>query len=56
MFLSKDSKSPFYQVTYFVDGKRTKKSTKTANLKEAQAFLSSFSPPTKEKQIQILKL
>ena len=42
MFLSKDSKSPFYQVTYFVDGKRTKKSTKTSNKKEALKFLESF--------------
>lgn len=53
MFLSKDSKSPFYQITYFIDGKRTKKSTKTANLKEAQAFLNTFTPIPKEKQIQI---
>jgi len=53
MFLSKDSKSPFYQVTYFVDGKRTKKSTKTADLKEAQVFLKTFTIPTKEKQTQL---
>lgn len=42
MFLSKDSKSPFYQITYFVDGKRTKKSTKTSNKKEAKKFLDNF--------------
>lgn len=42
MFLTKDSKSPFYQITYFVDGKRTKKSTKTSNKKEAQKFLDNF--------------
>jgi len=42
MFLTKDSKSPFYQITYFVDGKRTKKSTKTSNKKEALKFLESF--------------
>jgi site-specific recombinase XerD len=42
MFLSKDSKSPFYQITYFVDGKRTKKSTKTSNKNEAKKFLDNF--------------
>lgn len=42
MFLSKDSKSPFYQITYFVDGNRTKKSTKTSNKKEALKFLETF--------------
>lgn len=47
MFLSKDSKSPYYQITYFVNGKRTKKSTKTTNLKEANKFLASFSVPVK---------
>ncbi|MBK6915753.1 MAG: hypothetical protein IPH11_19590 [Ignavibacteriales bacterium] len=47
MFLSKDSKSPFYQITYFVEGKRTKKSTKTTDLNEARKFLASFSIPVK---------
>ena len=42
MFLSKDSKSPFYQINYFVEGKRTKKSTKTTNKKEALKILESF--------------
>lgn len=42
MFLTKDSKSPFYQINYFIDGKRTKKSTKTSNKKEALKFLDSF--------------
>jgi len=53
MFLSKDSKSPFYQVTYFVDGKRTKKSTKTADLKAAQIFLNTFTPTARENKNQI---
>ena len=46
MFLiSPDSKRPYYQVVYFVDGKRTKISTKTADRKEAEKFLASFVPP-----------
>lgn len=49
MFLSRDSKSPFYQVIYFVNGKRTKISTKTADKKEAEKFLKSFVPKPKEK-------
>ena len=44
MFLSKDTKSPFYQIIYFVDGKRTKISTKTTNKREAERFLKSFVP------------
>ncbi len=42
MFLTKDSKSPFFQVVYFVDGKRTKKSTKTTNKTDAENFLKQF--------------
>ena len=46
MFLiSPDSKRPYYQVVYFVNGKRTKISTKTADRKEAEKFLASFVPP-----------
>ena len=44
MFLSKDTKLPFYQIIYFVDGKRTKISTKTTNKREAERFLKSFVP------------
>ena len=44
MFLTKDSSSPFYQVVYFVAGKRTKKSTKTSKKNEAANFLKSFQP------------
>ena len=51
MFLSRDTKSPYYQVIYFVNGKRTKVSTKTANKKEAEKFLKSFVPKPKEKII-----
>jgi len=42
MFLTKDSKSPFFQVVYFVEGKRTKKSTKTTVKKDAENFLKQF--------------
>ena len=52
MFLSRDTKSPFYQVIYFVDGKRTKISTRTANKKEAEKFLKSFVPKPKVKNIE----
>ena len=42
MFISKSKKTPFYQLTYEVDGKRTTISTKTTNEKEAQEFLIKF--------------
>lgn len=42
MFISKTKKSPFYQLTYEVNGKRTTISTKTTNEKEAQEFLIKF--------------
>lgn len=54
MFLSKDSKSPFYQITYFIDGKRTKKSTKTSNKKEAQKFLDAFKFQLKLNEHQLI--
>ncbi len=43
-----DYKSPYYQVVYFVHGKRTKKSTRTSDKKEAEKFLKSFIPELKE--------
>lgn len=52
MFLSRDTKSPYYQVIYFVNGKRTKISTKTTNKKEAEKFLKSFVPKPKEKKVE----
>ena len=42
MFVSMNRKSPFYQLTYEVDGKRTTISTKTTDLKEANTFMMSF--------------
>ena len=56
MFLSKDSKSPYFQVIYFVNGKRTKISTKTKNRKEAEKFLKSFVPKSKEQPQQKAQL
>ena len=51
MFLAKDSKSPYYQLIYFVNGKRTKISTRTTNKKAAEKFLATFNPePKSQKQ------
>lgn len=47
MFLTRDSKSPYFQLVYFVDGKRTKVSTKTSDRKEAEKFKASFVPKQK---------
>ncbi|MBK7377766.1 MAG: tyrosine-type recombinase/integrase [Ignavibacteriales bacterium] len=47
MFLSRSKKSPFYQIIYEVEGKRTTVSTKTTDLNEARKFLASFSIPVK---------
>jgi site-specific recombinase XerD len=42
MFVSKTKKSPFYQLTYEVDGKKTTISTKAKNLNDAHLFLINF--------------
>ncbi len=42
MFISKTKKSPFYQITYEVNGKRTTKSTKKTTLEEAELELLKF--------------
>jgi integrase len=48
MFLTPpNSKRHYYQLIYFVDGKRTKISTKTSDKKEAQKFLKTFVPRPK---------
>lgn len=44
MFLSKSNKSPYYQVTFLVNGKRTTVSTKTTNKEAAEFFLANFDP------------
>ncbi len=51
MFLAKDNKSPFYQIVYFVDGKRTKKSTKKKTKAEALKILRQFEKPTVRKTV-----
>ncbi len=43
MFISKSNKSPFYQLTYVVNGKRTTVSTKTADIQKAYKFMAAFS-------------
>ncbi|MDA3860009.1 MAG: phage integrase SAM-like domain-containing protein, partial [Melioribacteraceae bacterium] len=48
MYLAKNSKSKFYQIIFFRNGKRTTASTKTTNKKEAQKFLANFNPDTPE--------
>jgi len=42
MFLTKDPKSPFFQIVYFKNGKRTKKSTKETKEVEAKKVLKQF--------------
>jgi hypothetical protein len=44
MFLTKDKKSSYFQIIYFTDGKRTKKSTKKKIKAEKvlQKFLFDF--------------
>lgn len=53
MFLTKYKKSPYYQIVYFVDGKRTKKSTGTSKLDEAKKFLANFSASHKQNNFVI---
>lgn len=55
MFLTKDSKSPYYQLVYFVDGKRTKVSTKTFDRIQAEKFLNGFDPSNIAKTAAIKK-
>ena len=53
MYLTKNPKSPFYQLVYFVHGKRTTISTKTKNEKEAIRFLKSFEKPDHDRELII---
>jgi integrase/recombinase XerD len=48
MYLVQNKKSPYYQLVYFRNGKRTTVSTGTANKKEAYKFLASFNPGLKK--------
>ncbi|MCL4551729.1 MAG: tyrosine-type recombinase/integrase [Bacteroidetes bacterium] len=59
MFISKTKKSPFYQLTYEIDGKKTTVSTKTKNLNDAHLFLINFQKKREgesKEQIKILRL
>jgi integrase/recombinase XerD len=42
MFLIKNNKSSYYQIVYFVDGKRTTHSTKKTTKEEAHKYLQDF--------------
>ncbi len=44
MYLVKNNKSSYYQIVYFVNGKRTTVSTKSKDKAEAEKFLNSFKP------------
>jgi len=48
MFLTKTKKSPYYQLVYEVDGKRTTISTKTKLKLEARKYLQNFQPRKRE--------
>ncbi|MBP9583119.1 MAG: hypothetical protein KBE38_13235, partial [Ignavibacterium sp.] len=53
MFLSKSNKSPFYQITFEVNGKRTTVSTKTKNKEEAYKFLGRFDISNYKKPVAV---
>jgi site-specific recombinase XerD len=42
MFLAKNDKSPYYQIVFFENGKRTTRSTKQTSEQEALKFLKTF--------------
>ena len=49
MYLVKNNKSPYYQVVFFTNGKRTTISTKTGNFREANRFMNNLKiEPIKE--------
>jgi hypothetical protein len=49
----KTKKSPFYQLTYDLNGKRTTVSTKTANEKQAYKFMANFQRGSDEPKARI---
>ncbi len=51
MFLTKSKRTPFYQLVYEVEGKRTTVSTKTEDINEAKKFLASFSIPYRKNNV-----
>lgn len=58
MYVVKIKRSKFYQIIYFVNGKRTTVSTKTTNLNSARKYLKDFNPDNRfinpPKEINIL--
>lgn len=56
MYLVKNNKSPFYQLVYFINGKRTTVSTKTKNEKEAIRFLATFEKEKLEQKPEIISI
>jgi len=52
MYLVKNKKSPFYQLIYFVNSKRTTVSTGTTDKREAEKFKKFFVPQTIDKPIK----
>jgi integrase len=50
MYLTKEKTSPFWQIVYFVDGKRTKKSTKKTTKSEALKYLTKFDKHLKDSE------
>lgn len=52
MYLIKYSKSPYYQIIYFVNGKRTKKSTKKTTEAEAKEVLKEFAASLHQKPVE----
>jgi len=53
MFISKTKKSPFYQLTYDLNGKRTTVSTKTSNIQEAYKFMANYQRGSDEPKVWI---
>lgn len=54
MFISKSKKSPYFQLTYEIKGKRTTISTKTTNFQDAKMFMANFTE-TDRTQCQDIK-
>jgi len=52
MYLTKNSKSPYYQIIYEKDGKRTTKSTKQKLKSEANKFFTQFEKELKTQQVK----
>lgn len=56
MYLVQNSKSPYYQLIYFIGNKRTTISTRTVNRAEAEEFLENFRKELSEPQQQKIQI